>query len=126
MNASQRARRLVDLAARAASDKLAENVLAFDVGDQLAITDAFVIASAPNERQVQSIAEEVEARLKRDANVPVLRREGLALGRWVLLDFGEIVVHVMHNEDRSYYQLERLWKDCPAMDLPTGVGGARS
>lgn len=124
MRASARARELVEIAASAAADKLATDVQAFDVGDQLAITDAFVIASAPTERQVQAIAEEIEDRLARDAGAQVLRREGVAEGRWVLLDVGEVVIHVMHGEDRAYYQLERLWKDCPAIDLSDVLASA--
>jgi ribosome-associated protein len=84
------------------------------VSDRLAITDAFVLASAPNERQVQAIVDEVEDRLRRQGIKPV-RREGVAEARWVLLDFVDVVVHVQHAEERAYYALERLWKDCPTI-----------
>jgi ribosome-associated protein len=84
------------------------------VSDRLAITDAFVLASAPNERQVQSIVDEVEERLRGHGIKPV-RREGVAESRWVLLDFVDVVVHVQHAEERAYYALERLWKDCPTI-----------
>jgi len=80
----------------------------------LAITDAFVLTSAPNERQVQAIVDEVEERLREHGVKPV-RREGVAEGRWVLLDFVDVVVHVQHAEERAYYALERLWKDCPVI-----------
>jgi ribosome-associated protein len=83
-----------------------------DVSDQLVITDCFVIASAPNERLVQAIVDEVEEKL-RQAGVKPVRREGRRDGRWVLLDYADIVVHVQHAEERVFYALERLWKDCP-------------
>ena len=86
------------------------------MSDQLALTDVFVIASADNERQVGAIVDEIEDRL-RDAGAKPLRREGQREGRWVLIDFGDIVVHVQHEEEREFYALERLWKDCPAIDL---------
>jgi ribosome-associated protein len=104
------------VAALAAEDKIAQDVMAIDVSDQLALTDIFVIASAGNERQVGAIVDEIEDRL-RDAGVKPIRREGAREGRWVLIDFGDIVVHVQHADEREFYQLERLWKDCPEIDL---------
>ena len=118
MTASSRALTLAKIAALAAEDKIAEDVIAIDVSDQLALTDIFVIASASNERQVGAIVDEVEDRL-RDQGVKPIRREGQREGRWVLIDFGDIVVHVQHTDEREFYQLERLWKDCPAVDLAT-------
>lgn len=120
MTATQHAIDLARAAASAAADKIATDIVALDVSDQLVITDAFVVASAPNDRQVRAIVEEIEERLNELGAKP-LRREGLREGRWVLLDFGELVVHVQHDEDREYYALERLWRDCPAIDLPEGV-----
>jgi ribosome-associated protein len=114
MTASSEARETAMLAAQAAADKLATNVSIVDVSDRLAITDAFVLASAPNERQVQAIVDEVEERLRQHGVKPV-RREGVAESRWVLLDFIDVVVHVQHAEERAYYALERLWKDCPTI-----------
>ena len=114
MTASAEARETALLAAQAAADKLATNVSIVDVSDRLAITDAFVLAAAPNERQVQAIVDEVEERLRRHGVKPV-RREGVAEARWVLLDFVDVVVHVQHAEERAYYALERLWKDCPTI-----------
>jgi ribosome-associated protein len=114
MTASTEARETALLAAQAAADKLATNVAIVDVSDRLAITDAFVLASAPNERQVQAIVDEVEERLREHGVKPV-RREGVAEARWVLLDFIDVVVHVQHAEERAYYALERLWKDCPTI-----------
>ena len=98
--------------AQAAADKLATDVSIVDVSDRLAITDAFVLASAPNERQVQSIVDAVEERLRAHGIKPV-RREGVAESRWVLLDFIDVVVHVQHAEERAYYALERLWRGLP-------------
>ncbi|MGB5952217.1 MAG: ribosome silencing factor [Ornithinimicrobium sp.] len=112
MSATPRAIELARAAAAAAQDKLAQDVLALDVTGQLALTDIFVIASAPNERQVTAIVDAVTERLAMDQVKP-LRREGVREARWVLLDFSDIIVHVMHEQDRKYYELERLWKDCP-------------
>jgi ribosome-associated protein len=117
MTATDRAIDLVRVAAAAASDKLADQVVAFDVSEQLAITDAFVLASAPNDRQVNAIVDEIEDKL-REAGASPIRREGQKEGRWVLLDYGDIVVHVQHEEEREFYALERLWRDCPVIDLP--------
>jgi ribosome-associated protein len=120
VSASTRAVELAIAAAEAAADKLAENILAIDVSEQLVITDIFVLCSASNDRQVKSIVDEVEHRLKEMGERP-LRREGEREGRWVLLDYADIVVHVQHSEDRMYYSLERLWKDCPSIELPESV-----
>jgi ribosome-associated protein len=114
MTASAEARETALVAAQAAADKLATDVSVVDVSDRLAITDAFVLASAPSERQVQAIVDEVEERLRQQGIKPV-RREGVAESRWVLLDFVDVVVHVQHAEERAYYALERLWKDCPTI-----------
>ncbi|HRW20217.1 MAG TPA: ribosome silencing factor [Dermatophilaceae bacterium] len=116
MTATDRAIDLARTAAEAALDKIAQDVVAIDVSQQLALTDVFVIASASNDRQVGAIVDEIEERL-RQQGVKALRREGEREGRWVLIDFGDIVVHVQHDEERAFYQLERLWKDCPAVDL---------
>ncbi len=120
MTATDRAVELVVIAAQAASDKLAQNIIAFDVSEQLVITDAFVLCSAPNDRQVKSIVDEVEDRLRAVGAKPI-RREGERDGRWVLIDYGEIVVHVQHEEERTYYSLERIWRDCPTIPLPDSV-----
>ncbi|MEU5992897.1 ribosome silencing factor [Spirillospora sp. NPDC047418] len=118
MTASTRAAELVRIAAEAAGDKLADDILAYDVSEQLVITDAFVLCSAPSDRQVRAIVDEVEKRLREDADARPVRREGEREGRWVLLDYVDIIVHIQHEEDRMYYALERLWKDCPLLDLP--------
>jgi len=103
-------------AAHAAADKIAQDIVAIDVSDRLAITDVFVIASAPSERQVNAIVDGIEEELSKQGLKPV-RREGRSEGRWVLLDYVEVVVHVQHEEDRVFYALDRLWKDCPSVDL---------
>jgi ribosome-associated protein len=120
MTATDRAVELVLTAARAASDKLANQIVAFDVSDQLAITDAFLIASGSNDRQVKAIVDEVEEKL-REVGAKPLRREGERDGRWVLIDYGDIVVHIQHEEERQFYALERLWRDCPSIPLPADV-----
>jgi ribosome-associated protein len=124
MSATDQALELVHTAARAASDKLAEDILAFDVSDQLVITDAFLLCSAGNDRQVRAIVEEIEDKM-REAGAQPVRREGERDGRWVLLDYVEIVVHVQHTEEREFYALERLWRDCPVIPLPADVTSGR-
>jgi ribosome-associated protein len=110
--ATENSRQLALVAAQAAADKKAIDVVVLDVSEQLVITDCFVIASAPNERQVDAIVDQVEEKMRLAGAKPV-RREGTREGRWVLLDFVDVVVHVQHSEERAFYQLERLWKDCP-------------
>lgn len=112
MTATDRAVELVEIAATAASDKLATDIIAYDVSEQLVITDAFLLCSAPNDRQVRAIVDEIEEKLSKAGAKPV-RREGEREGRWVLLDYMDVVVHVQHSEERVFYALERLWKDCP-------------
>ena len=116
MTASPRARELANLAAVAADSKQAEDIVALDVTGPLPLTDIFLIATGRNERNVVAIAGEIEDKMI-EAGVKTLRREGRAEGRWILLDFGDLVVHVFHEEDRAYYSLERLWKDCPVVEL---------
>lgn len=120
MTATPRAIELIEIAALAAADKLAKDIVAYDVSDQLAITDAFLLCSGANDRQVRSIIDEVEARLK-EAGATLVRREGEHEGRWVLLDYMGIVVHVQSGDERVFYALERIWKDCPVIPLPEGA-----
>jgi ribosome-associated protein len=116
VTASERARELALAAAQAAADKKAQDIVIIDVGDQLVITDAFVLASAPNERQVQAIVDAVEERLvSLPEKAKPVRREGERSGRWVLLDYVDVVVHIQHSEEREFYALDRLWKDCPTI-----------
>ncbi|MDO5677419.1 MAG: ribosome silencing factor [Propionibacteriaceae bacterium] len=106
----------VRIAAQAAADKRGHKIVAFDVSEQLSITDVFLIASANNERQVGAIVDGVEEALLKIGRKPV-RREGDRENRWVLLDYIDFVVHAQHTEERSLYNLERLWKDCPQIPL---------
>ncbi len=109
--------------ARAAAAKLAENIVVIDVSGQLVITDCFVLASGANDRQVNAIVDEIEEQM-RNAGVKPARREGTREGRWVLLDFVDVVVHIQHREEREFYALDRLWRDCPVVpvDLEGTVG----
>ena len=126
MTATKRAVELVEIAAGAAADKLATDIIAYDVSDQLVITDAFLLCSASNDRQVRAIVDEIEEKLRQAGARPV-RREGEREGRWVLLDYIDVVIHVQHADERVFYALERLWKDCPRIPLPEPAiaGGAR-
>ena len=123
MTASSRARELLQVAALAADSKQGEDLVGLDVSGPLPLTDIFFLVTGRNERNVQAIAGEIEDKML-EAGAKALRREGRAEGRWILLDFGDLVVHVFHEEDRMYYSLERLWKDCPAIpiDVPSAAG----
>ena len=116
MTATAEAIRMAEVAARAAVSKLAQDVVVIDVSGQLVITDLFVIASASNERQVNAIVDEVEEKMRLAGSKPA-RREGAREGRWVLLDYVDIVVHIQHQEERSFYALDRLWRDCPLVEV---------
>ena len=122
VTASERALRISAYAARAADDLKAAEIIALDVSDRLVLTDVFLLASGTNERQVVAIVDAVEDAL-RAVGVKAIRREGVRQGRWALLDFGDVVVHVQHAEDRQYYALERLWSDCPVATLPEDLSG---
>jgi ribosome-associated protein len=114
MTATDSARALLDIAATAADSKGGEDLVALDVSGPLPLVDIFLLVTGRSERNVVAIANEVEDRLIASGRKP-LRREGRSEGRWILLDFGDLVVHVFHEEDRMYYSLERLWKDCPTV-----------
>ncbi len=116
MTATENAVEIARTAAKAAVAKLAKDPVAFDVSDRLAITDVFLIVAATNERQVGAVVDAVEEALLKQG-VKAVRREGDRENRWVLLDFLDTVVHVQHSEERALYALERLWKDCPRLDL---------
>ncbi len=116
MTASAEAVTMAGVAARAAAAKLASDIVVIDVSDQLFITDCFVIASASNERQVNAIVEEVEEKMRLAGYKPA-RREGTREGRWILLDYVDIVVHIQHSDERNFYALDRLWRDCPLIDV---------
>ena len=116
MPVSERALELAMTAAQAAADKKAQDIVVIDVGDQLAITDAFVIASASNERQVAAVVDAIEeALLNLPEKAKPVRREGERQGRWVLLDYIDVVIHIQHAEEREFYALDKLWKDCPTV-----------
>ena len=125
MPATPEAIALAVAAAEAASEKLADDILAIDVSGQLVITDVFVLCSAQNDRQVKAVVDGVEERLLKLGAKP-LRREGERENRWVLLDYGDIVVHVQLAEEHIHYAIERLWKDCPSVPLPESVNAPRS
>ncbi len=114
MTAAQASVELATVAAQAAADKKATDILLVDVSDRLAITDVFVIVTGANERQVGAIVDEIEEKM-REAGCRPPRREGQRDGRWVLLDFVDVIVHVQHPEERVFYALDRLWKDCPVI-----------
>jgi len=120
MATSARAIDIIRRAATAASGKLASDPVAFDVSDRLAITDAFLIVTAANDRQVNAVVEAIEEALAAEGIRPV-RREGEREQRWVLLDYLDAVIHVQQPEERTTYALERLWKDCPVIDLGEAV-----
>lgn len=117
MSASDRAVQWAIRAAQAAADKLATDIVALDVSERVGITDIFLVCSASNDRQVRAVVDAIEASLD-EIGIDPLRREGEREGRWVLLDYGDFVAHVQHVEERDYYQLPRLWHDCPTIDLP--------
>ncbi len=126
MTATEEAVRMATIAAQAASAKLADDVVVIDVSEQLVITDCFVVASASNDRQVNAIVDEVEEKMRLAGYKPA-RREGTREGRWVLLDYVDIVAHIQHQDERNFYALDRLWRDCPviAVDLDADEPPAR-
>jgi ribosome-associated protein len=123
MNLDQRTIDLVAVAAEAADAIKGESIVAFNVSVRCPLTDVFVIVSGKSDRQVGAIVDEVQQR-HAEAGAQAFRREGDQASRWVLLDYGALVVHVQHAEDREFYGLDRLWKDCPRMALPQVEGGA--
>ena len=122
MTATDHALELTRVAADAAADKLGTDLIAYDVSDQLAITDVFLVVTAANERQVGAVVDGIEEAL-RGLDVKPVRREGDREQRWVLLDYLDLVVHIQHTDERQFYALERLWRDCP--QIPLGVDERR-
>jgi ribosome-associated protein len=116
MVATENARRLLQIAAAAADEKGGEDLIALDISEPLPLVDIFLLVTGRNERNVIAISNEIEDKMI-EAGVKTIRREGRAEGRWILLDFGDLVVHVFHEEERMYYGIERLWKDCPPIAL---------
>ncbi|WP_136585539.1 ribosome silencing factor [Microbacterium hydrothermale] len=125
MTATDNGREMAQIAALAADSKSGDDIVALDVSEPLPLVDVFLLVTGRNERNVAAIADEVEEKLL-EAGHKRLRREGRQESRWVLLDFGDLVVHVFHEEERVYYGLERLWKDCPVIpiELPTPANAA--
>lgn len=123
MTAAARTRELVQIAAAAAESKRAEDLLAFDVSEPLPLVDVFLLATGSSERNVAAIADAVEEAML-EQGVKRLRREGRQESRWVLLDFGDLVVHVFHEQERVFYGLERLWKDCPIVPIESTAPAA--
>lgn len=116
MSANKESIRFASIVAHAANEKNAQNIAVLDVGDLMAITEIFVIASADNERQVAAIVEEIEAQMS-DAGLEPKRREGNRENRWVLLDYGMLVVHIQREAEREFYGLDRLYRDCPLIAI---------
>lgn len=116
MPATPEAIAMAQAAAEAAADKLATDIVAIDVSQYLVITDVFLLCTAANDRQVRAVVDAIEERLLRAGEKPI-RREGEKESRWVLLDYGDVVIHVQVAEERIHYALERLWKDCPSIPL---------
>ena len=117
MPATEHAADLTVAAARAAADKKAAHLTAIDVSERLGLTDVFLLASGSNDRHVHAIVDAVDEAMQ-SAGAKRRTREGFADAHWVLMDYGDVVVHVLQNEDREFYSLERLWKDCPVIELP--------
>ena len=107
----------------AADEKGATAPVALEVTEQFGLSDVFLIVSGAVERNVQAISDGIEDALN-SAGVRTVRREGRETGRWILLDFGDLIVHVFHQEERDFYQLERLWQDCPTIDVTEFLAGA--
>lgn len=126
MTATERALEMTRVAALAADDKLGQDIVAIDVSDQLAITDVFLIASANSDRQVGAIVDAVEEALREQCDAKPVRREGDRENRWVLLDYLDVVLHIQHVEERRFYALERLWHDCPRIELDLPKAGAET
>lgn len=117
MSAPEESIELARVAGQAAVDKLAGDVIALDVSEQLVITDIFLVCSGTSERQVAGIVDGIEKDMLEKLRRKPVRREGERDARWVLLDYSDIVIHVQHAEDRAFYALERLWRDAPVIDL---------
>lgn len=115
---------LAVIAAEAASDKKAEDIVAINVAELLVVTDYFVIATGRTNIQVQAIADEIEEQMRVRGNIKPIGREGVSEGKWVLLDYVDIVVHVFQPEERDFYRLEKLWSDAPRLSVPGATDGA--
>ena len=104
------------VAARAADEKQGSNIIVLDVGDVLAITEMFVVVSASNSRQLRTIANEITAKIREESDRPLIRSEGMSEQQWVLLDYGDVIVHIFSEDIREFYEIERLYQDVPIVD----------
>lgn len=120
MTATENSKEMLRIAADAAESIGGEDIVALDVSGPLPLVDIFLLVTGRSERNVAAIADEVEVKLL-ESGFKRLRREGRQESRWILLDFGDLVVHVFHEEERAYYGLERLWKDCPVVPIARAV-----
>jgi len=111
------------IAAEAAADKKAEDIVALNVAELLVVTDYFVIATGHSNIQVRAIANEIEDQLRERGGIKVIGREGESEAKSILLDYGDLVIHVFQPEERGFYRLEKLWGDAPRMELPPEVTG---
>ena len=111
------------IAAEAAAEKKAEDIVALEVSELLVVTDYFVVATGKSDIQVRAIADEVEHQLLEQGRVKPIGREGVSEGKWVLLDFGDLVIHVFQPEEREFYRLEKLWAEAPRLSMPESVTG---
>ncbi len=125
MQSPENAEAMLQIAADAAVSKGGEDLVALNVSEPLPLVDIFLLVTGNSERNVAAIADEIEDRLV-EAGHKRVRREGRAEARWVLMDFGDLIVHVFHGEERVYYGLERLWKDCPVVPIELTEGAERS
>jgi len=123
MQSPETAEEMLRIAADAAVAKGGEDLVALNVSEPLPLVDIFLLVTGNSERNVAAIADEIEDRLV-ESGYKRVRREGRAEARWVLLDFGDLIVHVFHQEERVYYGLERLWKDCPVIPLEVAEASA--
>lgn len=111
----------VQLAIRSAADKKAFDMVALDLRDIASFTEIFVISSGANQRQVQAIADEISDQLKKQLQTRPVRIEGYNAAEWVLLDYGDFIVHIFNKESREFYDLERLWRDARKVEIPTDL-----
>jgi ribosome-associated protein len=123
MTATAQSRDMLQIAGLAADGKGGEDLVALDVSGPLPLVDIFLLVTGRSERNVAAIADEIEEKLL-EAGHKRLRREGRQESRWILLDFGDLVVHVFHEQERMYYGLERLWKDCPVVPIELPAASA--
>lgn len=111
----------IKLALNCASEKKAVNMIALDLRDIASFTEFFVITSGTNQRQVQAISDEISEQLKKQLSIKPVRIEGYNTAEWVLMDYGDFIVHIFEQKAREFYDLERLWRDARKVDLPDNL-----